>query len=194
MAESQSGAITFSGDQTSGFNGGSEFFDVDPDAFRALYPYAQKLVFCDNIFSDTEVRTFRECVCRAGYMLRDRDHSGEIYEPRTVKSSFTVDCASNFAYLFGLDLESNDFVWLNITSAARQRIAGEETYGFLEKYFGMTRVFSVYDFFSMMASELTGDPAAADIAVTDADITAGETTEVIRSRDNEKMIRLLSQQ
>ena len=194
MSELQSDGITFSGDQTAGFNGGSEYFDVDPEKFREKYPYVQKLIFCDNIFSDLEVRTFRECVCRAGYMLRDRDHSGEIFEPRTVKSSFTIDCDSNFAYLFGLDLETNDFVWLNITSAARQRIAGEEMYGFLEKYFGMTRVFSVYDFFRMMAAELTDDPETADTAVTDADVKTGETTELIRSWDNEKLLKLLSQQ
>ena len=194
MAGMQSEAITFSGDQTSGFKGGSEFFDVDPEIFRKKYPYIRKLVFCDNIFSDTEVLSFRACVCRAGYMLRDRDHSGEVYEPRTVESSFTIDCDSNFAYLFGLDLETNDFVWLNTTSAARARIAGEETYGFLEKYFGMTRAFSVYDFSRMMAAELTDDPAEADVAVTDADVCVGETTELIRSWDNEKLLRLLSQQ
>ena len=192
MAGLQSEGITFSGDQTAGFKGGSEFFDVDPESFRKEYPDIQKLIFCDNIFSDSEVRTFRACVCRAGYMLRDRDHSGEVYEPRTVESSFAIDCDSNFAYLFGLDLETNDFVWLNTTSAARARIAGEETYDFLLKYFEMTRVFSVYDFFRLMAAELTDDPAEADVAVTDANVTVGETTELIRSWDNERMLGILS--
>lgn len=192
MAHSQSAAITFSGDETSGFDGGAEFFDVDPVLFREKYPNIRRLIFCDNIFSDDDTPTFRDCVCRAGYMLRDTDDSGDIFEPRTVQSSFTVDCGSNFAYLFGLDLETNDFVWLNTTSAARQRVAGEEPMGFLMKVFDMTRVINVYDFFRMMATELTDDPEKADVAVTDADVPVGENTELIRSLDNERMLSFLS--
>ena len=88
MAHSQSAAVTFSGDETSGFDGGAEFFDVDPVLFREKYPNIRRLIFCDNIFSDDDTPTFRDCVCRAGYMLRDTDDSGEIFEPRTVQSSF----------------------------------------------------------------------------------------------------------
>ena len=64
--------------------------------------------------------------------------------------------------------------------------------GFLMKVFDMTRVINVYDFFRMMATELTDDPEKADVAVTDANVKAGETTELIRSRDNERMLSLLS--
>ena len=66
--------------------------------------------------------------------------------------------------------------------------------GFLMKIFEMTRVISVYDFFSLMAAELTDDPQTADIAVTDADVPVGENTELIRSRDNEKLLRILSEE
>ena len=125
-------------------------------------------------------------------MLRDINDSGEIFEPKTVKSSFTIDCESRFAYLFGLDLTTNDFVWLNIANDSRSRIAGTNGMGFLSQYFEMTKIMNVYDFFSMMAAELVDEPKEAEIAVTDEDIEAGEGTEIIRSYYTERMIALLN--
>ena len=190
MAGKQSEAITFSGDQTSGFNGGSEFFDIDLEKFKNLYPDIRYLVFCDNIYSGG---VFKQYICRAGYMLRDINDSGEIFEPKTVKSSFTIDCDSGFAYLFGLDLTTNDFVWLNVANDSRSRVAGTNDMGFLTQYFEMTKIMNVYDFFAMMATESAEDPKEAEIAVTDEDIEAGETTEIIRSYDAERIIAFLNQ-
>ena len=190
MASNQSSAITFSGDQTSGFNGGSEYFDIDPEAFKKLQPDARYLIFCNNIFSNN--CTFDKCVCRAGYMLRDIEDSGEIFEPKTVRSSFTIDCASRFAYLFGLDLTANEFVWLNIANENGSGIAASDNMNFLTQYFEMTKTFNVFDFFSLMASEITDDPKEAEIAVTDEELEAGETTEILRSYDTERMIALLN--
>lgn len=45
-------------------------------------------------------------------MLRDVKDSGQVYEPKTVKTSFTIDCNSRLAYLFAIDLAANDFIWL----------------------------------------------------------------------------------
>ena len=45
----------------------------------------------------------------------------------------------------------------------------------------------------MMASELVEDPKDAGIAVTDEEIEPGESTEIIRSYDTEKMIAFLNQ-
>ena len=39
-------------------------------------------------------------------MLRDWDDSGQVYEPKTVKSAYLVNCESTFAYLV---LESDPF-------------------------------------------------------------------------------------
>ncbi len=190
MAFNQNEGITFSGDQTSGFNGGSEFFDIDLEAFRKLEPEIRYLIFCNNIYSNGV--TFDGCVCRAGYMLRDIADSGEVFEPKTVKSSFTVNCASRFAYLFGLDLTTNDFVWLNIANENGSRIAASDNMNFLSRYFEMTKIFSVYDFFALMASELTAAPEEAEIAVTDEDIAQDSSTEVIRSYDTEKIMAYLN--
>ena len=190
MASNQSNAITFSGDQTSGFNGGSEFFDIDLKAFKKQKPDIQYLVFCNNIF--TNGCTFDQCVCRAGYMMRDTEDSGEIFEPKTVKSSFTINCASRFAYLFGLDLTTNDFVWLNIANENGSQIAAADNMGFLTRYFEMTKIFNLYDFFALIASELTDDPKNADIAVTDENLDADISAEIIRSYDTEKITAYLN--
>lgn len=192
MASNQSEAITFSGDQTSGFRGGSEFFDVDLQKFRSIHPNIHYLVFCNNIYSSS-CSGFDQCVCRAGYMMRDKIDSGEIFEPKTVQSSFTIDCKSRFAYLFGLDLVTNDFLWLNTAQESRSRVAGTNSLDFLVKYFKAAEILNVYDFFSMMASEIVDDPKEADYAVTDEEIEAGENTVIIHSYDIEKMIALLNQ-
>ena len=192
MASNQSEAITFSGDQTSGYNGGSEFFDLDPEQFKAKYPKIRYLIFCNNIFTST-CSGFDKCICRAGYMMRDIEDSGEIFEPKTVQSSFPIDCKSSFAYLFGLDMVKNDFVWLNTALESRSRVAGTNSLDFLVKYFKAAEILNVYDFFTMMASEIVDDPKEADYAVTDEEIEAGENTVIIHSYDIEKMIALLNQ-
>ena len=190
MFSYQDAAITFSGDQTSGFNGGSEYFDIDIEKFKQKYPDIEYLVFCNNVYSGV---VFKNVICRAGYMLRDIQDSGEIFEPKTVKSSFTIYCDSTFAYLFGIALKTNDFVWLNTAVDSRSRIAGNTLMTFLKQYFDMTKIINVYDFFAMMASELVEDPKDAGIAVTDEEIEPGESTELIRSYDTEKMIAFLNQ-
>ncbi len=190
MASNQSEAITFSGDQTSGFDGGSEYFEIDLEEFKKQHPVIRYLIFCNNIY--TNGVTFDQCVCRAGYMFRDIEDSGEIFEPKTVNSSYTINCASRFAYLFGLDLTTNEFVWLNVANENGSRIAASDNMSFLTQYFEMTKIFNVYDFFTLMAGEVVDDPKNADIAVTDEKIETGESTEIIRSYDIEKIIALLN--
>ena len=117
MADNQSSAISYSGDQTSGYKGGSEFFDIDVPELLKLYPNMRYLICCDNVYSGSG---FNNCICRAGYMIRDREDSGEVFEPKTVKSSFTINCDSNFAYLFGTT--SNTTVILSSSTSYFNRI------------------------------------------------------------------------
>lgn len=87
-------------------------------------------------------------------MLRDWDDSGQVYEPKTVKSAYLVNCESTFAYLFGIDLFTNEFVWLNVAKNSKSRVAGDTNLSFLTDYFHLTDVMNMYDFFSMMAEKL----------------------------------------
>lgn len=184
MAAQQSGAITFSGDETSGYHGGSEYFDINIPEFKEQYPEYRYLVFCNNVFTGI---TFSKCFCKAGYMLRDEGDSGEIYEPKTIESAFLVDCESTFAYLFGIDLIKNEFIWLNQARNSNAQVAGSTSLTFLLDYFHTTEIFNVYDFFKMMAEELVEDPMEAEIVVSDHETAYADGAEMIREYDFEKI-------
>ena len=190
MSQNQSTAITYSGDETSGYHGGSEYFDIRLDEFRSIHPETRYLVFCNNVFTGIN---FGECFCRAGYMLRDNEDSGEVYEPKTVQSAFRVDCESTFAYLFALDLKTNMFIWLNTAQNSRSTVAGTNDLSYLMDYFHVTDLINVASFFTMMATELVEDPLQADVVVTNRKIEVPEGTEVIREYDIERMIALMNQ-
>ena len=189
MSDSQSAAITFSGDQTSGYNGGSEYFDIDLDRFRLLKPAIRYLIFCDNVFSGSP---FSKCFCKAGYMTRDIQDSGQVFEPKTIRSSFLINCEGTFAYLFGIDLKKRDFIWLNTARRSDSRIAGSEDMTYMLDYFHTADVMNFDRFFRMMATEVVTDPADAEIIVTDETVSAPENVEVIREYDFEKLIALMN--
>jgi hypothetical protein len=180
--------ITYSGDETSGYNGGSEYFDINLPEFKARHSEYRYLIFCDNVFSRVN---FNKCFCRAGYMLRDEDDSGEIYEPKTVESAFLVDCESTFAYLFGIDLLKNEFIWLNQARNSIAQVAGNTPLAFLLDYFHVTEIFSVYDFFELMAEEMVEDPLDAEIVVTDHETVCSDGAEIIREYDFERLRALM---
>lgn len=189
MAGNQSKAITYSGDETSGYNGGSEYFDIDMDEFRSMYPDLQYIILCDNVYSGT---SFANCICKAGYMTRDLNDSGEVYEPKTVKTSFVIDCNSTFAYLYGIDLRTNELIWLNMARNSNAAVAGTTDMSFLTDYFHVTDIINVYTFFEMMATELVTDISEAEVVVTDKAVECGENVQVIREYDTDKMIAIMN--
>ena len=194
----QSDALCYSGDQTAGYYGGSEYFDLDPVKFKAEYPEIRYLVFCNNLYSWLN-GGFKSCICRAGYMLRDVEDSGEVFEPKTVKSSFTINCESSFAYLFAIDLEANDFIWLNLDRNSNTQVAGTTSMGFLTQYFDILKVMNVYEFFAKQATELVLSPSSADVIVSDEELDDtiasainDRNIEVIHSYDTERIIQLMN--
>ncbi|MBQ9910596.1 MAG: hypothetical protein IJM50_03775 [Lachnospiraceae bacterium] len=189
MSSNQSDAITYSGDQTSGFKGGSEFFDIDLPAFREAHPDIRYMIFCDNIYSRNI--GFDGCVCRAGYMLRDTEDSGEVFEPKTVLSSYTINCPASYAFLFALDLEKSEFVWLNAAVNSSAPVAGDTNVSMLNRLFKATDIMSLYDLLTLQASSLTDDPKEADVVATDVAVDAREDALRIHSYDIDVMLRLI---
>ena len=187
----QSDAITYSGDQTSGYNGGSEYFDVDLEAFRLAYPTAEYLVFCNNVYSGT---IFSRCLCKAGYMNRDVLDSGQVFEPKTVATSFRITCDSTFAYLFGVDLNTKELAWLNVARDSSARIAGSTSLEFLKPYLYATSIMNVHKLFSMLATEVVSTPQEADVVVSDENVSVKEGAEIIHSYDTERMLALMNAQ
>lgn len=188
MSRNQSEAICYSGDVTDGYHGGAEYFDIDTDVIKEMYPDMEYIIFCDNVYSGVN---FNNCTCRAGYMLRDKIDSGEIFEPKTVQSSFTINCESRFAYLFAINLYTNDFVWLNTARDSNCAVAGTQKLDFLKKYILATEVMNLYDFMSMAATEVVDDVNEADIIVSDS-FTTETDKEVVRSCDVDKMLKYMN--
>ena len=190
MWEKKQNTITFSGDQTAGFNGGSEYFDVNVAKYRAEHPDHRWLVCCDHVFSRIP---FSKLVCRAGYMVRADDDTGQVFEPSTVATSFTVDCESTAAYLFAFDLDSCELIWLNTAGYSSQIVAGETDITFLTKWFGAADVAGLGDAFRMMATEVVDDPDAADVIVSDDPADARDGARVYHSWDFAAITALLEQ-
>lgn len=205
MWNNQSDAITYSGDETSGYNGGSEYFDININAMKKLYPNMRYMVFCDNVFSN---KNFSKCFCKAGFMQRDEVNSGEIYEPKTVESSFLIDCDSRFAYLFGIDLLTRELIWLNMSRSSQSAVVGANDNTFILEAFRITDVMNMDKFFRMLAAEVVYNIEDADVIVTDNDkikvlnedtvmdkksIYVDSSKTIIREYDHEKMIALMNE-
>jgi hypothetical protein len=194
MYARQSDAITFSGDVTNGYHGGSEYFDIDLDKVRKRYPNMRYLVLADNVYSRT---TFNQCSVRAGYMLRKKPNSGEIFEPRTVKTAFAITGNSTFAYAFAIDLVNAELIWLDMTRASHSAIAADEgasAYAFLMKWFDIVDTISLGDVATMCATELVSDIHDAEIAfIMDRDeVDPNLDIEVVTPMDTERVRALIS--
>ena len=206
--------ITFSGDQTSGYNGGSEYLDINVDLFKRNHPDYRYIVFCNNVYSGIN---FDECYCKAGFMIREENPElvlpwkGErdpkapsrvkyedfdteklqpkIFDPNTVETSFQINTKSMFAYLFAIDLKTLEMVWLNLSREGRTTVAGMTGMDWLKKYLTMTDILSLKDLYRM-AGTLVDKPEDADILVTDRS-TNSDSERLVHSWNFEKMLNLL---
>ena len=185
MRYQQSQAVTYSGDETSGYNGGSEYFDIDLDAMKEEYPDVNYIIFCNNVYSDVD---FSECVCRAGWMARDTEDSGEIYEPKTVQSAYTINAKSTFCYLYAIDIEKREIIWLNIANSSRLRVAGMSELDWLKSYFNTCETMNMRKLFEYAAEEVVSSPDEADLVVGDVKTDK----EQIRSYEFEKAFSYLT--
>lgn len=198
MYRNQGSDITFSGDETSGYNGGSEYFDINLDLFKAKHPNMRYIIFCDNVFTGGGRTHFNDCFCKAGFMMRDEEDSGEIYELKAVKTSFRVSGDTSFNYMFAIDLETREMVWLNIIREGNHAIAGETKMDFLLDYLTVTEVFNVYDLFKWCGE--TVNVFDADLIVSDYNFSSDTMLEglcdkeIIRSYEFEKLLKYIQPQ
>lgn len=172
MYDNQSNAITFSGDQTSGYNGGSEYFDIDLDEVRRMYPQFRYIVFCDNIYTGGGTIHFKDCKAKAGFMTRDILDSGEVFEPKTVQTSFALTSDSSFSYMFAIDLINREMIWLNLQRSGDHSVAGMSEMGFLMDAMKTTDIYNAFDFF-VDAGIVISNPIVADILITDEEVPKG---------------------
>lgn len=204
MYANQGMDITFSGDQTSGYKGGSEYFDISLKLFKERRPEYRYLIFCNNVYSDLP---FSKCICRAGFMVRDElfapawkgeydsktdGNTHKIFDPATVGTSFRINADSTFCYLFAIDLERRQMIWLNLARETNRRVAGEEKMDFVTRWFNVTEVMNLSMLFRFMATEVVEDPSKADILIGDNEIPGFiRPREWIHSWDFEKVLGYL---
>lgn len=189
FASIQNNIICFSGDQTRGYNGGSEYIDVDVDNFKAYYPDAKYLIVCDNVFSGVP---FDSCECAAGYMVRQEVNSGEVFEPKTVKTLFSVKGNSTFSYLFAIDLDTKEMVWLNVMRDNNETVAGTTDLKFLIPYIESVNALNLYKLFTYLATEVVDNMGDADVIVTDKALAGfGSWQTIIHSSDTEAIMKLM---
>ena len=154
---------SFSGDETSGYNGGAEYFDINIEQFKKNRPTAKYIIFTDNVYSSEH---FCNVVCRAGFMLRENLKRGAIFEPKTVKTSWTISADSREAYLFALDLETYEMIWLN-TAIQTERSVNTGDAKVIMSVMDATKKFNVYDLYTTRYTNRVETPTEADLIVSD---------------------------
>ena len=199
-------SILYSGDQTSGAEGGSEYLDVDIQSTLRQFPEMRYLVIEANLYrlpswyydqpseSDEKSpaqKTFDDCECRAGFMQRDRSASGAVFEPKTVQTNFRITGSSTHSYLFAIDLWNCTLIWLNLQPDSDQSVP-DASHEFLLPYLKTQRIMNMYDFFCLMADELTDDPMEAELIVSDTAVPCRPDCEVIHSWDTVRVLQLMN--
>lgn len=102
-----------SGDITYAPEGASEFIDITMDKARNAglrYVVMNVLVYSGPNFSDHEI-------CYAGWMLREKPESNEIYDPKTVEQKINVTSSSRRAIPVVFDLKNNEAIWLDLSGS-----------------------------------------------------------------------------
>jgi hypothetical protein len=104
-----------SGDIVSASRGACEFIDVNiPTALKANHRY---LVMNVNVFNGP---TFKEHeVCYAGWMLRNKVQSGEVFEPKTVEQKIDLTMESRTAVPVIFDLKERQVIVTDLPGFAR---------------------------------------------------------------------------
>jgi hypothetical protein len=182
-----SSGFIFSGDQTCGYKGGSEYFDFKLETIQKNYPRARYIVLNNNVFSGIN---FSECYCKAGFMLRDKFKSGEVFEPKTVQTSYLVNAQSTFCHLFAIDMKTRELIWLNVNKNSKAIVGGTESGAYLKKYMKLTESLNIYDAFSHMGSKVDSIDecrSERDLILTPDRVDIDTKAELITLQDLEKL-------
>ncbi len=181
--------VVYSGDVTDGVHGGAEYFDIDADILKDRYPDHRYLIFSVNNFS-CKYRSYNDFTSRAGFMMRDKISSGEIFEPKTVKSSYDLTSNGRMAVMYAIDLETKELVWIN-KALEGGRIAAATPMSIFFKYLDVVSLFNAKWFFESIAGSITDDKDKADVIVGFENAPDNETKEYINLYDGKAIVSKL---
>ncbi|RLV92221.1 hypothetical protein JA1_003285 [Spathaspora sp. JA1] len=93
-----------------GPNGASEFIDIDIDkALNAGYRYVQMDV---RVYSGPTFVEHEQCF--GGYMMRQDQQAGEVFEPSTVRVKMDLTSETKEISPFMFDLKTKELIWMDI--------------------------------------------------------------------------------
>jgi hypothetical protein len=161
------------------FDGRASYVDIDLQRLSNQFPDVAYVIIEAYVIGSS----FDSLDCHAGFMQRDRNASGEAFEPRTVETNFKLTGNSKHLLLFGLDLKRKSLVWLNQTGYTQE---------FPSSLLSMQKSFNMFDFFCILAEELTDDPLQADVVVSDKTLPHKPDACIIHSYDTEKILALMN--
>ena len=158
---------THSGDITSAPKGASEFLDIDIS--KALAAGVRYIVMNVNVYTQQKFSELDECY--AGWMLRDKPQSGEVYDPRTLEDKADIAMEAQAGIPLIADLVERKVIWCDaaMTVARYAPINVRNNQGTVELLGkALTNVAkpNVYDLLYLHAKArgtLVDDPKLADV-------------------------------
>ena len=156
-----------SGDITNAPKGACEFIDVD---IPSLLAYGGRyVIMMVNSFTGQTFDKVPECF--AGWMLREKPQSGEVFEAKTVQDKIDVVSASKSVMPLILDLQERQVIWADAAVSARARYANnvESNYDIITligQAFTKMKKPDLYTLFKLHAEargKLVTDPKKADV-------------------------------
>lgn len=108
----KAGKCTHSGDITNAPNGAAEYIDIDIDyALSKGYRYVAMDV---RVYSGPTFADHEECF--AGWMMRSKPSSGEIFEPKTVENKIDLTSDSMHSIPVMFDLKTGEAIWMDLST------------------------------------------------------------------------------
>ena len=172
--------IQYSGRQVFGSGWMAQYVDIDLQGLSNRFPNVAYVIIEAYVYPENEDSYSGSVYFRAGFMERDRITSGEPFEPYSVETNYKAAADSTYSYLFAVDLTRKSLVWLN------------EPHELRESLLSMQRSLNMFDFFCMLAEELTDDPMLADVVVSDQILPHKPDACTIHSYDTERILALMN--
>ena len=103
--------ICHSGDITTAPNGACEFIDID--IAKCLAKDIKYIIMSINNYTGVEYKDMEECF--AGWMMREKPQSGEIFDARSVHQKFDLRADSTACVPIVIDLKERQVYWADLS-------------------------------------------------------------------------------
>jgi hypothetical protein len=110
------GTMIHSGDITDAPNGATEYIDLHIEKTIERIPEARYVLMSVYSYTGQKMKDIPECF--AGWMLRENEESGEIYEPKTVENKFYFHNDGTSVIPLCIDLLERKIICLDINTKA----------------------------------------------------------------------------